>query len=76
MSDVGTDWGSLDSAEEEFLKAVRKQSIGRPCVVRPSKKLVSKFTNQIITPFLFFLFFFFSFFSFSDLFGKKPESGR
>lgn len=50
MSDVGTDWGSLDSDEEEFLKAVRKQSIGRPCVVRPSKNLVSKFTNQISPP--------------------------
>ena len=62
MSDVGTDWGSLDSAEEEFLKAVRKQSIGRPCVVRPSKNLVSKFTNQVSPPsFSFFFFFLFGF---------------
>lgn len=57
MSDVGTGWGSLDSAEEEFLQAVRKQSIGRPCVVRPSKNLVSKFTNQISPPLPFISFF-------------------
>lgn len=46
MSDVGTGWEMLDSAEEEFLEAVRKQSIGRPCVVRPSVNLASKFTIQ------------------------------
>lgn len=69
MSDVGTDWGLLDSADKEFVEAVRKQSIGRPCVVRPSKNLVSKFTDLKYPPLPFLTFF-------SHLFGKKPESGR
>lgn len=56
MSDVGTGWGLLHSAEEEFLEAVRKQSIGRPCVVRPSVNLGSKFTIQY-RRFLFLSFF-------------------
>lgn len=59
MSDVGIGWELLDSAEEEFLEAVRKQSIGRPCVVRPSKNLASKFTIKyypLSFPFLCFFF--------------------
>lgn len=57
MFDVGTSLGLLASAEqEEFLEAVKKQSIGRPFVVRPSKDLIGKFTNEICPPFIFFLF--------------------
>lgn len=64
MSNVGIGLGLPDSAEEEFMEAVRKQSIG----VRPSKDPVSKFTNQISPPSVSFFF--------SDLFSKKHEGGR
>lgn len=72
MSGVGT----LDSAEqEEFLAAVRRQSIGRLCDVRASNTLAGKLPIDYARFLFFFSFFDFSFLDFwIELF--KKHGGR
>ena len=51
MSGVVGAWGLNATAEtEEFLAAVARQSIGRPCALRPSKNLEGKIKFSILPP--------------------------